>query len=389
MASGKEWKSLFRETADSVGSDDVRGLYTVDWREATAALTAEHRGAIEGERRRPLRSLKVANAFLYGLTSRLAPRRRLLFAFSVLLILWSLFRLLGEGDPAEKAPGSVVLLLVASLLLVFLVGMELVDKLRFRDELVLARELQADLVPQELPAAPPFELGAYNRVANTVGGDLYEFTPLPGGRLSVLFGDASGHGMAAGLVMAVAHTAYRAQVDLDPDPIAVANALNRLLCRTGSCRAAGPRSFFAGVTLLVEPDGSFSAVVSGNPPVLLLGTDGRVRDRIGKGAYPLGVRPDLKAVLETGRLGPGESLVLHSDGLPEARNPSGEEFGDARVEAVLSRSAGRPAREQVEALCADLKAFLGPAVPEDDVSIAVVTRATAPSGLLPLAPVSC
>lgn len=389
MATGKEWKSLVRETADSVGSDDVRGLYSVDWRDATAALTAEHRGAIDAEKRRWVRPFRVASAFLYGLTRRLAPRRRLLFAFSVLLILWSVLRLLGEGDSVEKAPGSVVLLLVASLLLVFLLGMELVDKLRFRDELVLARELQADLVPDVLPDASPFELGAHNRVANTVGGDLYEFTPLPGGRLSVLFGDASGHGMAAGLVMAVAHTAYRAQVDLDPEPLAVAVSLNRLLCRTGTCRAAGPRSFFAGVTLLVEPDGSFSAVVSGNPPILVLAPDGRIRDRVGKGAYPLGIRPDLKAVVETGRLEPGEALVLHSDGLPEARDTAGREFGDERIEAALLRSAGLPAGTQVAALREDLAAFLGPAVPEDDVSIAVVRRPVVPPALLPARPIPC
>ena len=65
----------------------------------------------------------------------------------------------------------------------------------------MARQLQAELVPQSLPAIPGFELGAFNRVANTVGGDLYEFHPLENGGLAVLFGDASGHGMAAGLVI--------------------------------------------------------------------------------------------------------------------------------------------------------------------------------------------
>lgn len=374
MATRKQWAALVRETAESVESDDVRGLYTVDWREAASALTAEHRAEIDGERRGFVRGLRVLNAFLFGLTRRLAPRRRLVFAFALLLVVWSLLRLVGERDVEVQAPGSLVFLLIAAVLLVLLLGAELVDKLRFRDELVLARELQADLVPQELPEVPGWELGAYNRVANTVGGDLYEFTPLPDGRLSVLFGDASGHGMAAGLVMAVAHTAYRAQVDADPAPLAVSVALNRLLCRTGTCRPAGPRSFFAGVSLLVSPDGSFSAVVSGHPPVLKVDASGRIVERVGKGSYPLGVKPQLNAAVEVGSLLPGEALVLHSDGLPEARNAAGLELGDARIAATLASAAGLPARSQVAALCAELGSFLGRSVPEDDVSIAVVRR---------------
>src|SRR6266536_31655 len=104
----------------------------------------------------------------------------------------------------------------------------------------LARDLQAHLLPASPPQTEEYAIAAFNRIANTVGGDIYDFVPLPDGRLAVLFGDASGHGMAAGLVMAVAHAAFRTQLDIDPCPAAIVNALNRILCRTG-----GPRSFFA------------------------------------------------------------------------------------------------------------------------------------------------
>ena len=87
-----------------------------------------------------------------------------------------------------------------------------------------------------------------------VGGDIYDFVPLPDGRLAVLFGDASGHGMAAGLVMAVAHAAFRTQLDVDPSPAAMFATLNRILCRTGS-----PRAFFGCVYLMSRADGTFTA----------------------------------------------------------------------------------------------------------------------------------
>jgi hypothetical protein len=118
--------------------------------------------------------------------------------------------------------------------------MELVDKLHFKDELVMARDLQAQLVPRVVPEIGFFELGAFNRIANTVGGDLYAFEPLPDGRLAVLFGDASGHGMAAGLVMAVTHAVFRTQLPVDPSPAMMIASLNRVLCETGNARSFFP-----------------------------------------------------------------------------------------------------------------------------------------------------
>jgi sigma-B regulation protein RsbU (phosphoserine phosphatase) len=317
----------------------------------------------------------TANAGLYGLTRRLSPPRRLLFAFAFLLALWGAAHVFSSGDWPERAVASVIVLALAFALLLALIGMELVDKLRFRDELVMARELQAEIVPNVLPRVDGYELGAFNRVANTVGGDIYEFAPLPGGRLAILFGDASGHGMAAGLVMAIAHTAWRVQLAVDPSPFAVATTLNQVLCRTGACGTQGARSFFAGIPLLFEEGGRFTAVVAGHPPILRVDRQGRIVEKVGKGAYPLGIKQGFTPEVYPGVLGEGELLVFHSDGLTEARNRAGEEFGDARVAALLLRMAGAPAPAVAELLSGSLLAFLGPSTaPEDDVSVAVVRR---------------
>jgi sigma-B regulation protein RsbU (phosphoserine phosphatase) len=178
--------------------------------------------------------------------------------------------------------------------------------------------------------------------------------------------------MAAGLVMAVTHAAFRTQLGVDASPAAMASSLNRVLCETGSAR-----SFFAGICGLLEADGSFSAIVAGHPPVLRLDREGRVVQRIGKGAYPLGIRKNTVWDPQTATLAPGETLLFHSDGLPEARGESGEEFGDARVEAVAARKAGVRPGELVAALTADLDRFLGRVAADDDVSIAAVRRKTA------------
>ena len=377
MGTRRAWMDLARETVDAFDSRDLQDLYTVEWTEAREVLVSEHREAIEKERPGPRREILRASALLHGLVRRLSPARRLVVLFVLVGILLSLLKLVTGGGFSGEATWTVFTLLVCSGLLLLLVGLELVDKLRFRDELVMARELQAELVPQTLPAVPGYELGAFNRVANTVGGDLYEFQPLPEGRLAVLFGDASGHGMAAGLVMAIAHTAWRLQLERDPAPAAVLETLNRVLCRTGSCRTAGPRQFFAGVALLLEADGRFSAAIAGHPPVLRFGAGGTVLERFGRGAYPLGVKPGQEYVVESGALAPGESLLLHSDGLPEARDEAGREFGDARALAVLLRTAGRSAPEVATALSQEVLSFLGRRPVGDDVSIAVLRRTPA------------
>lgn len=374
MGTRRAWAELARETVEKLDSRDVADLYTVEWADARGVLLSEHREAIEGERPGLRRGLLRASALLHGLVRRLSPVRRLVVAFVLLGALVSFVKLLGGGWPSD-ASGTVLTLLLCLFLLLVLLGLELVDKLRFRDELVMARQLQAELVPQVLPVVPGWELGAFNRVANTVGGDIYEFQPLPDGRVAVLFGDASGHGMAAGLVMAVAHTAWRLQIEQDASPAAVLTTLNRILCRTGSCRAAGPRQFFAGIALLLRPDGSFEAAVAGHPPVLRVDVRGAVVERFGRGAYPLGIKEGQAWAVETGAVAPGESLVLHSDGLPEARNALGQEFGDERTLAVLARTAGRPAADVAAALSGEVLSFLGRTPIGDDVSIGVLKRA--------------
>lgn len=374
MPGKKEWRRLARETFSSFEAGDLRRLWEEEWRPAGESLTEPHRRWIDAEPKKWKRAFREVDAVLFGLTARLAPARRRVFAAVLVLVLLAVLSWVGDQEYGAH-PGTVLPLVLGVLFLMALLGMELVDKLRFRDELVLARELQAELVPQVLPDVPGFELAAWGRVSNTVGGDLYEFQPLPEGRLAVLFGDASGHGMAAGLVMAVAHTAWRSQVDFDSSPAAVTTAINRLLCRTGACRKPGSgRSFFAGIALRIGQDGSFSAVVAGHPPILHVDSAGRVARRIGRGCYPLGIRERWTCDVDAGQLEPGESLVFISDGLPEARDASGTEFGDGRVAGILLRRAGAPAAEIVASLASELLGFLGRRPVEDDVSIAIIQR---------------
>ena len=366
MAEIRDWVKLGKDTFSSLKTKDVTNLYALEWPETRKMLIADYQEKIDNDPRRLRRFVRTRSAMLLGLARRLAPHRRIFFLVGFLWFFLSMFDAMSSHRRFSTWP--YVEMTGAFLIMVVLLAMELIDKIKFRDELELARDLQADLIPKTPPQTDEYEIASYNRIANTVGGDIYDFVPLPDGRLAVLFGDASGHGMAAGLVMAVAHAAWRTQLDVDPSPPSIISSLNRILCRTG-----GPRSFFSCCYFLFERDGSFIAIVAGHPQIVKI-ANGKVIDRLGGGSYPLGVKPGMKWEELHGSLDRGERLLFHSDGLTEARNANEKEFGDSFVDAIVGWNPAASASTLVETLVGEWNLFTGGRPPEDDISIAVIAR---------------
>jgi phosphoserine phosphatase RsbU/P len=364
----RDWFALGKSTFSSLTSDDFTSLYSRDWNETRRALLAEHREAIDRQPSRLRRWARTFSAMAYGLTKRLSPVRRLVFVATVVWF-FSCLTTLFNGAMPHIDVWLFVEISGAFLVMIALLAMELIGKIKYRDELALARDLQATLIPKYAPRTPSYDIAAFNHIANTVGGDLYDFVLLPDERVAILFGDASGHGMAAGLVMAVAHASFRTQLDIDPSAAVIVGSLNRILCRTG-----GSRSFFSCCYILLSPDGTFTATFAGHPQMLKLTADGKVIERIGRGAYPLGIKSGLTWEEEHGSLARGERLLLFSDGLPESRNDEDHEVGEAYVEAVVAHHGEAPANLLVDAIVAEWRKFVGRAAVEDDVSIMVVEK---------------
>src|SRR5262249_52893175 len=162
MPSGRDWGDLLRSTFRGVGREDLKGLYTREWKGAKGKLIAEDRDAIERERKRWKRFFKTTNSVLFGLARRLAPARRVLFQAVLVFLFLSLAcpKIEGHRETMHNGAKKTVdyrvefdtgFLTMASLLLTLLLAMELVDKINYRDELELARDLQGSLIPKELP----------------------------------------------------------------------------------------------------------------------------------------------------------------------------------------------------------------------------------------------
>ncbi len=363
----RDRKEGVRSYSDGVTLRELPGLWRRDWKRAYSILTREH--AEEEEPRGWFRrTWRRAKNLFFGLSYKLSPPRRLLFAICLILAFLGLetdnVEVGGELIEIWTRPG---LLLAAFIGLIFLLILELADRVLVRDELEVARQLQRDLLPGTAPALEGYEFAFSYHSANTVGGDYYDFLPLPGGKVALVSGDASGHGMASALLMAIANTTLKLAVDVDPAPVPVARIMNRALKDAG-----GPRAFLTLFYSVLDPaSGHLDHVCAGHPFPMVRRADGSLA-KLGTGSFPLGLRQELHLEAAEARLDPGDLLLLYTDGIPEAVDENGEAFGFERLEQ--SFAAGGAPQEVHDRILRDLAAFEGDRKMRDDRSLVVIAR---------------
>jgi sigma-B regulation protein RsbU (phosphoserine phosphatase) len=246
-----------------------------------------------------------------------------------------------------------------------------VEKGRMERELQMARELQVGLLPTEAPALPGWEFAATWLPAREAAGDYYDFVPLRGGRLALVIADVCDKGMPAALFMALSRSIVRASLDSAPSPAEGVARANRRI------HADATSGMF--VTLFcaeVQPGvGEIVCVNAGHhPPLLAAAASGKKPAVLLPAGMALGVLADSSYEQGVVHLDPGDLLLLYTDGVTDARNAEGEEFGKARVERLLLEARGQSAPEVVAALEAAVRAFTGPVAPFDDVTVLAVKR---------------
>jgi sigma-B regulation protein RsbU (phosphoserine phosphatase) len=368
----RRFGGFLREYTAGLDRREIKRL----WGDAPAAysvLTREHAKLPEPRGRFRRLRFRARLAFL-GLSYKLTPARRAVFALSLIFLVVALatgsytYNTVAHGHTVRVSIDySPFWFLLSSGGLVFLLALELVDRVRVRDELQVARELQAELLPHGAIELPGYRLAHSYRTANEVGGDYYEVLALPDGRVALMVGDATGHGMASGLVMAIANATLKTALDLDPDPRRVIAVLNRTLCRTGT-----RRTFMTVFYALLSPaTGELASVCAGHPFPLLRRADGRLEE-LGRGGLPLGVRDHLAPEPQSTALAPGDLLVLYTDGLAEAVNGRAEAFGYERI-AELTRPGGTPQAVHDRILAA-FDAHVGEEPLRDDLTLLVIAR---------------
>src|SRR5580693_8314563 len=238
---------------------------------------------------------------------------------------------------------------------------------RIEQELKIAQIIQQQFLPKSVPDLPSWHVAAFYRPARTVGGDFYDFIPLPDGRVMFVVGDVTDKGIPAALVMASTHALLRGAAPRLIAPGAVLAHVNDLLCAD-----IPAHMFVTCLALVLDPlSGKVEFANAGHDVPYVRTADG-VAELRARG-MPLGLMPGMAYEEKTFQFQPGDCALLHSDGLAEAHAPDREMFGFPRVAELAGRG---PSGEELIDLClTELAAFTGPeAAQEDDITLVCLER---------------
>ncbi len=238
-------------------------------------------------------------------------------------------------------------------------------------ELSVAREIQMSIVPKIFPPFPErseLDIFAVLEPAKEVGGDLYDFFILDKNHLCFTIGDVSGKGVPASLYMAVTKTLIKAKADVMLEPAEILHQVNKELCEDNDS------GMFVTVFLGILNISSGELVYSngGHNIPYLYREDGEVEVLPKLPGMALGVVEDFGYTSAGLKLQPGESLVMYTDGVTEAMNPSGEFLKEDRLENILRGMKVKTAQEEVQHILQNTQKFMNGAGQADDITLLVV-----------------
>ncbi len=246
---------------------------------------------------------------------------------------------------------------------------EQMERERLEREQQVASEIQQRFLPATAPIVTGYELQGISFPCYEIGGDYYDFIQREDGKLVVALGDVSGKGTAAALLMSSLHAAIHAHTDIHDSLSRTIGAVNRYLVDSI------PANRF--VTLFyaeLDPkNGGLSFLNAGHNPPLIVHAGGTM-EQLAAGGLPLGIMSDADFREGRTQLHPGDVLVIYSDGVSEAVNPAGEEFGPTRLYEVVARNLDASAggiRDRIESA---LTKFCQGTPAADDITLVICKR---------------
>src|SRR3954463_3010388 len=244
---------------------------------------------------------------------------------------------------------------------------EAATRQRFEQELEGARLIQQNFLPKELPDLPGWQIAAYYRPAREVGGDFYDVIPLPDGRVAFVVGDVTDKGVPAALVMSATRSVLRASAQRLIEPGVVLERVNEHLCPD-----MPEKMFVTCLYGVLDPATGHLRFANAGHDLPYVKTAGGIVELRARG-MPLGLMPGMLYEEKEAVLEPGESVLLHSDGVVEAHDPERDMFGFPRLKATMADAPG--GQELIDRVLRDLDAFTGPeAEQEDDITMVTLER---------------
>jgi len=335
---------------------------------ASYRLYARDLEAKQGEVERPGRKfVHVAQKFFWAVLEKLTPARRLLLLVALVLLIFN--PEVSWHSQGDLHVVSVDFRLLGGLLLFLLLILEVADRVVMKRDLQIAREIQGWLLPNVPPAIPGIEIAFQTRPANTVAGDYYDVFARPGRtpedkRVLVAVADVAGKSIPAALLMATFQASLRTLSVTHSSLPELVTSINQYACTNSQ---GGLRFTTAFLSELDPSTGTLTYINAGHNAPMLCRKSGAL-ERLDAGGLPIGIKAD--AGYESGSvvLAPGDWLVIFTDGVVEAMNTRGDEYGEPRLLANIGTAANVSPTEMMSHIMSELDRFVGNTPQHDDVT---------------------
>jgi len=296
---------------------------------------------------------------------KLTPFRRILLIAGLILLFLSV-RV--QIDSANSSSNDQLFTLLSGAIFLFIIALELKDKLFAKTELEEGRAVQKALMPETNPVVEGWDVWLYTNPANDVGGDLLDFLVISDNKIGISVGDVAGKGLSAALLMAKLQSTIRAIVPDYTSLKELGEKLNRIFYRDSL-----PRLFASLVYIeLNTVSGQIEILNAGHlPPIILHGTG---IQKLQSNSPALGIIPHARFKEQNIKLQTNDFLIIYSDGLTESRNSAGEFFGEKRLELLLREISGLTANVAGEIILRNIISFVGDAKTHDDMTIAILKK---------------
>lgn len=310
----------------------------------------------------------LSGDFFWAVMNKLSPARRIILLAGLVLMVAGWF----QGNTGDAGHGFQAES-VGALLVLFVLILEISDRIIMKRDLEIAREIQHWLVPEKPPQIPSLDIAFSSRPANTVAGDYYDVLPIgdpAAGRVLCVVADVAGKSMPAALLMATFQASLHTLSASCDSLVPLVEGVNRYACKHSS---GGQRFTTAFLAILDTRSGEMICVNAGhNAPILRRGS-GAI-ERFDAGGLPLGILPDTVYQCAQTTVYPGDELVIFTDGVVEANNERDEEFEESRLIDVVQRCGSLSAADFIQDLTFTLDRFVGQARQHDDITCLVVRR---------------
>jgi len=245
---------------------------------------------------------------------------------------------------------------------------EILRRRQIEQDLAFAKSIQLSFLPREMPKLQGFRFSAHYQPARQIGGDFYDFIPLDDNRVGILIGDVSGKGVSAALFMARFTSDFRVLAIREKDPERLIRRINKSVCAQ-SCQGMFVTLFY----IVFKEDSREAVYVNAGhfPPIIWNSSEGEYAILRGIGGPPIGILPDWHCGAGKISLPPGACILLSTDGLMEAKNDQGLQFGWQRIENCLRAGASEVEAAKTR-ISSSLSQFVGECPQADDITLVLI-----------------